>query len=484
MKQIAKRVLLLVLTAMLTLSCVAVYGEEPSFEATYFDMLLSSLVQNYKFDIDTESMAREFAEIILNEHPEKLPELIKIASGKMDMHSDYYTPEELESFMNAFRSEYVGIGVMIQRTIGAVEIVTVFPGSKAEAAGLRVGDRFLAVNGQDVTDFTVEELTQLIKGVPETTVELTVRRGEETLTMQAIRGAVNANTVSYYELEGGVGYMQIASFNGTTPSEVDKADEHFRGKRVKKLIIDLRDNPGGDMISVVHSLGAFVPRGKTVVSIEYARSERNTSLRSVGKVKQKPYYDKIVVLINENSASGAELFAGNIRDYQLGTLVGVTTFGKGTMQEFMNLPSIGGEPLGSIKLTTAEYILPSGEHINGKGIRPDYWEANRSIRFDDSDMEPLDFFKDYQEGDSGKGVLALKQRFSAVGYFVGELDETFDRELTISVKQFQKQANLPATGVVDYQTLRLFSQQLDQTKVLVDEQFAKAYELVLQTKEK
>ncbi len=484
MKQIAKRVLLLVLTAMLTLSCAVVYGEEPTYEAAYFDMVLSSLVKNYKFEIDTESMAREFAEIILNEHPEMLPELIDIASGKMDMHSDYFTPEELTSFMSSFHSEYVGIGVMIQRTVGAVEIATVFPGSKAEAAGLRVGDQFLAVNGQDVTDFTVEELTGLIKGLPETTVELTVRRGTEVLTVQAVRGAVNANTVSYYELENGVGYMQITSFNDTTPAEVDKADEHFRGKRIKKLIIDLRDNPGGDMISVVHSLGAFVPKGKTVVSIEYARSERNTSLRSVGKVKQKPYYDKIVVLINENSASGAELFAGNIRDYQLGTLVGVTTFGKGTMQEFMSLPTIGDKQLGAIKVTTAEYVLPGGEHINGKGVRPDVWEANKTVRFDDSDMAPLDFMRDYQEGDVGTGVLALKQRFYAAGYFVGELDETFDRELTITVRQFQKQAGLPATGVVDYLTLRQFTQYLDQAKVLVDEQFEVAYELVTQTKEK
>ncbi len=484
MKQIAKRVFLLVLTALLTLSCLVAYGEELSYESAYFDMVLSGLIKNYKFEADTEGMAREFAKIILEEHPEKLPELIKIASGKLDQHSIYYPPEELQAFMNAYRSEYVGIGVMIQRALGAVEIVTVFKGSTAAAAGLQVGDRFLEVNGQDVTGFTVEELTGLIKGMPETTLTVTVLRGEERLNFTVTRGAVNANTVSHFELENGVGYMQITSFNGTTPGEVDYADEYFRGKRIKKLIIDLRDNPGGDMISVVQSLGAFVPRGKNVVSIEYARPERNTTLRSVGKVSKRPYYDTIVVLINENSASGAELFAGNIRDYQLGTLVGVTTYGKGTMQEFLNLPPIGEVDLGAIKVTTAEYVLPNGEHINGKGLRPDVWETNRTVRFDDSEMEPLDFMRDYKEGDSGKGVLALKQRFDAAGYFVGEVNETFDYELTLTVKQFQKQHNLPETGVVDYLTLRQFGQYLDEVKFLIDEQFQKALELVQGTSEK
>ena len=290
--------------------------------------------------------------------------------------------------------------------------------------------------------------------------------------------AIKGNTVAYQKLEDGIGYLQIASFNNGTPAEMDAADMFFKQKRLKKLIIDLRDNPGGEMVSVVHTLSYFVPKGKTVISVEYADERRNTSLRSVGNVIRKPYYENIVVLINGESASGAELFAGNIRDYKLGTLVGVTTLGKGTVQEFMNLPSVGGVELGAVKLTTAEYVLPGGDHVNGVGIQPDRWVANRYVRLETKGMEPLDMLRDYKEGDSGNGVLAIKQRFNAVGYFVGEVNDQYDRELTIAVRQYQRASGLAATGVMDYETLNRFSQDLSEFRVEIDEQFNTAMDIL------
>ncbi len=480
MKRIAKKILTVTLATLLTFVCLLTYAEETAvnLESVYFDMVLENIIKNYKFEADAEAVVGEIASRVLAKHPEMLEELIDATASQLDRNTDYYTPEELEAFTTYFNAEYVGIGVTVQRMVGSVGVVSVMAGSTAEAAGVLPGDRFLRVNGQDVTDFAIDDLTALVKGEAGTEVQLTLLRDGRELTFTIVRAAVNAPTVAFEKLENGIGYMQIASFNSNTAGEIGAVDAYCKENKIKKLIIDLRDNPGGELASVVNALGYFVPRGKDIVSIEYRNDLRNTTLRSVGIVGNKPYYTKLVVLINESSASAAELFAGNIRDHQLGTLVGVTSFGKGTVQDFLNLPNLGEQEFGAIKLTTAEYILPGGECIHEVGIKPDYWEANRKVRLDTSKMEAIDYMKDYQEGDSGPGVLALKQRFHAVDYFVGELNDKFDRELTISVKAFQKACGMEPTGVMNLDTLRNFTNYVDGARVLIDEQFNKALELI------
>ena len=478
MKQIAKKLLVIVLAVVMTFGCGAAYAENGIVESAYFDMVLINILKNYKFDVDMPSMVSGIAHKLLEKHPEMLEELIEIAGDQMDQYSGYYSPEELTEFANIFNASYVGIGVTVQRMIGSVGIVSVTPGSTAEAAGILAGDRIVKVDGHDVTDFSVNELVALIQGEEGTEVQITVLRDGKEIPLTVKRAAINGNTVGYRKLENGIGYLQIVSFNGSTPGEIGIADAYFKQEGIRKLIIDLRNNPGGELISVVNSISYFVPRGKNVISIEYANESRNTSLRSVGDIKGTPYYNKIVVLVNGETASGGELFAGNIRDHGLGTLVGVSTLGKGTVQEFMQLPEIGDLKLGSVKLTTAEYLLPGGEHINGKGIMPEHWVANRQVRLDTSEMEPLDLLRDYKEGDSGAGVLAIKQRFNAVGYFVGEVNDQYDRELTITVRQYQRGANLPATGVMDYETLIRFRKDIEAVKVEIDQQLGRALELV------
>ncbi len=482
MKDAMKKILVMFLSALCLFSCVVVQAEEPEdLSAAYFDMVLSGLFDNYKFEADKEGMLRAIAAKALTENPELLEDFIDIASDYLDEHTMYYTPQEVDAFLEAFHAEYVGIGITVQRRVGAVTITSVFPESTAQKAGLMAEDKIMAVNGYDVRDYSVGELSALIRGAAGTEVKITVLRGETYKDFFVLRGTVNASTVSYQELEEGIGYLQITSFNNSTPTDILLADNFFREKKIQKLIIDLRDNPGGDLISVVTSLGFFVPKGKNVVSVEYSDPDRNRTLRSVGSLTA-PYYKNLVVLINENSASGAELFAGNIRDHQLGVLVGITSYGKGTVQEFLNLPPLYDKVFGQIKLTTAEYILPGGEHVNGKGIKPDYHEANRVVRFKEEGLEPLDFLKDYKEGDSGKGVLAIKQRFKVLGMYVGEVDETFDTELSAVVRQFQRSMKLADTGLMDYETMRRFAAVMEQTKLTYDDQFDKAMEIIRQEK--
>ncbi len=478
MKQVTKKICVLLLAVLLTLGGFSAYAADINYAPDYYDMVLDNILRNYKFEIDTASLAGDIARKLLEKHPEMLEELISITADKMDQYSEHLMPDEMEDFSNAFHITYVGIGVTVQRMTGAVGVVSVASGGPAEAAGIKPGDRFIKVEGQDVTYMTVDELVTLIKGEAGTTVTLTVLRDGEELTMTVQRAAVRGKTVGYQKVEDGVGYLQIASFNSTTPSEIGNADSYFRQNGIKKLVIDLRNNPGGEVLSVVHSLGYFVPKGQNIISIFYKNEKRNTTLRSVGQVKNKPYYDKIVVLINGETASGGELFAGNIRDYGLGTLVGVTTHGKGTVQEFMNLPDFGIWPLGAIKLTTAEYVLPGGDHINGEGIKPDVWVANRKVRLDTSMMEPIEPLRNYRMGEKNSSILGIKQRFDAVGLLAGEVNDFFDEDLAFAVRSFQESAGLPVTGVMDYNTVDRFLAEIEEVFIEKDDQLAKALELV------
>ena len=478
--KLTKRILICLLSACMLLSCGAAAAEESdgTYEIAYFNSVLKGLLQNYKFDANGENIARAVAIAALKEHPELLESLINAAADQFDKYTDYYTPEEMQSFTSSLNEEYVGIGVSIHRVSGAVEIESVFVGGPADTAGLKAGDKIIKVGEQDVTNCTVNELVSLVRGEAGTTVQLTVARGEETITAAVTRAAVNERSVSYNVMDNGIGYMRISVFNGKTASEVAEADAFFRGKNIKKLVIDLRNNPGGDLLAVVNSLGFFVPQGKTVVSVEYKDSDKNYSMRSVGDVKT-PYY-QLSVLINESSASGAELFAGNIRDYKLGKLVGVTSYGKGTVQEFMRLRSTVSQPMGQIKLTVAEYVLPGGDKVNKVGIKPDYWVANHKELLKTQDMADMEFGADYGEGTSGSGVLAVKQRLNAMGYFVGEVNDQYDRELTLAVKQFQEAAGLPVNGVMDMDTQTMFANVVREVRVLVDDQLEEAVKLLKQ----
>ncbi|MBE7034623.1 MAG: PDZ domain-containing protein [Ruminococcaceae bacterium] len=473
-----RKLLALLLSFMMLLSAGIVSAEDTAnLETIYYQQVMNTIMHNHPFEVNTEDIARAVAKAALAKHPELLEELIAETVGQLDDYTTYLTQEETTDFSNFVNAEYVGIGVSIERIVGAIEVTGVFSGSPAEQAGISAGDRFIQVDGQDVTDYNVNQLMDLVRGEAGTTVQLTMERDGKRMEFLVARAAVEQNSVNYAEIEPGMGYLQITIFNGKTPSEIKEADKFFRERKIKKIMIDLRDNPGGELLGVVGALGYFVPNGKNVVSIRYGNEARNTTLRSVGGLKSR-YYTNIAVLVNENSASGAELFAGNIRDHGLGKLVGCRTFGKGTVQEFVNLMNNDAHQLGTIKLTTAEYYLPGGDRVHDVGIYPQYNIENRVGRLDTSAFEPMQFAESFQKGDSGKAILALKQRFSALGYYVGEIDDQYDGELVLSVKQFQQGYGLPVSGVMDMDTQTLFSSTVNRARVTYDDQYDRAYELL------
>ncbi len=469
-----KRFFGILLSLVLLFSSFSVFAEENvSEEVAYYRDYLDGLSENYKFEVDHEKVLQSVTDRLLEKHPELLTEILDATADGFDKHTDYFKPEELISFNQSLNTEYVGIGVTIQKEEGGITVTAVSEGGPAASAGILPGDVFIGVDGEDVSGYTLDELTAIVRGKEGTEVKVTVKRGEEHLSFTVVRAAINQGSVFYDVLDDGIGYLQITVFNTNTPIELLDADAFFKERGIKKLIIDLRDNPGGDMLGVVLSLGYFVPIGKPVIYAEYKDEARNFLLKSVGPLRGEPYYE-LSVLVNGGSASGAELFAGNIQHYGLGTVVGTTTYGKGTIQEMLYLPELSGYELGTVKLTTGEYFVPEKQKVNGVGIKPDHWVVNRWTKLKLDEFEPVVYADEYKEGDVGSGVLALKERMHAVGYDVGEVNETYDHAFAVSVRAMQKDLGIEPTGVFDISTQINFVNLSEEVKVFQDDQLKAA----------
>ena len=217
----------------------------------------------------------------------------------------------------------------------------------------------------DIQGLEMSKVSSLIKGPVGTKVKLKVKRGEKTLSFQVTRGTIAVNPVEYKTLENNIGYIELKEFTGQATKEVNKALRSFDNKNVNKLILDLRDNPGGLLSEAISISRLFVTKGP-IVHIR----EKNKALLTHTSGLEKPKY-KLVVLVNEDSASASEIVAGAVKDRKAGSLVGTKTYGKGTVQSMMPLSD------GSmVKLTIAEYLTPNKTSINGIGIQPDYTIEN------------------------------------------------------------------------------------------------------------
>lgn len=282
-----------------------------------------------------------------------------------DPYTCYYSVEELNELMQQTSGIYYGIGayVSLDETGLYPMIVAPIAGSPAEEADLRPGDIIYEINGESTYGKNLDNAVALIKGKEGTKVELTIVRSTETdyLHVELIRRRVEAPTVTSEMLEDDIAYIQISEFSDITVSQFADALATARGSGMKGLILDLRSNPGGSLTSVVDIAKMLLPEGLIVYT------EDKYGYRDEYFCDGKRAFDKpMVVLINGGSASASEVLSGAIKDYELGTLVGTTTFGKGIVQQVLQL-SDGS----AIKITTSSYYSPKGTNIHGSGIEPD-----------------------------------------------------------------------------------------------------------------
>lgn len=287
-----------------------------------------------------------------------------LISGLNDPYSRYYTAEQYEEENTSSEGSYTGIGVVMQQdTEGGGKIVQCYEGASGEQAGLKVDDVITAVDGKDVTQMEISDIASMIKGSAADSVTLTIKReGEDTpLEIKVPVRNVEIKSVSCEMLDDQIGYIRISQFIGVTEEQYREAFKTLKDQNMEKLVVDLRGNPGGLLTSVCGILRQILPEGLIVYT------EDKYGNREEEKCDGKNQLDMpLAVLVNENSASASEIFAGAVKDYGIGTIVGTTTYGKGVVQSIQPL-SDGS----AVKLTVSNYYTPKGNNINKKGIEPD-----------------------------------------------------------------------------------------------------------------
>ena len=293
-----------------------------------------------------------------------------IYSGMMkglgDPYTVYYTAEEFAKINEETSGTYSGIGALLSQDpkTGICTVINVFKGSPAEEAGLQAKDILFSVDGKEITGEDLDYfVSTYIRGESGSSVKLVVLRGEtrEELTLDITRRSIDVPTVEYEMKEGGVGYVCILQFDLVTPDQFEQAIEELTKQGMKALVLDLRNNPGGVLQSAVKMLDYMLPDGLLVYTAGRS-GVGDKYYSSDGHEVKLP----TALLINGNSASCSEIFAGAYRDFHAATLVGTKSFGKGIVQFVL--------PLGdgsAVKLTTQHYYTPSGFDLHGKGIEPD-----------------------------------------------------------------------------------------------------------------
>ena len=279
-----------------------------------------------------------------------------------DKYTMYYTADEYKALKESTNGKFYGIGAVCQLSgEGGVLLVDVYDNGAGYQAGLRSGDRVVNVDGRDITDMELSSAVALIKGDKGTSVTLEVIRGTERLTFSAVRDAVEAKTVSYTLLDNNIGYLSISQFEEVTTKQFKAAVEDLQSQGMKGLVIDIRNNPGGLLDTVVGMLKYMLPDGLIV----YTEDKQGNRKEYKGQDNDE-FNLPLAVIVNGNRASASEIFAGAIQDYGKGTIIGTQTYGKGIVQTVK--PLTDGS---AIKFTIAKYFTPKGQDIHGKGVTPD-----------------------------------------------------------------------------------------------------------------
>ncbi len=282
-----------------------------------------------------------------------------------DPHTSYMDPDQYSQLNSTLQGEYEGIGAEVDTSTKPLTIVSPFPGSPAEKAGLKPGDAVLAIDGKDVSSLDGNLVIRQIKGPAGSKVNLTIARpGQaETFDVEVTRAQINLPNQESRMLEGNVAYIRLYTFSTDTARDLRTALRTLLKQNPKGLILDLRYNGGGFLNSSIDVASEFIKSG-VIVTEEYGDgSQEKLNAQGGGLATEIP----LVVLVNEGTASASEIVAGAIQDYGRGQLVGVTTFGKGSVQ----LPVELKNNEGVIRVTIARWLTPNGRQINDVGLEPD-----------------------------------------------------------------------------------------------------------------
>ncbi len=340
--------------------------EETTKKATYgrYTPKSPQLTDEVIEKIDTLMQVIDYYYLYDYDEDEMIDAIYKAVMDSLgDPYSIYYTEEEYNSFLESSSGSYCGIGVVVQQNMqtGIVTAVRPYQNCPGYEAGIRPGDLILAVDGTDITGMDLNAAVALIRGEEGTSVTITLQRDEEKFDVEVTRRHIDVETVTYRMLDDNIGYIQVDEFDEVTAKQFSEALDTLIDQGMEALVIDIRNNPGGLLNVVVDMLDEILPEG-VIVSVK-DKNGKTEEYRSDAETKLDV---PLAVLVNGNSASASEIFAGAVKDYGVGTIVGTTTFGKGIVQTIFSLNDGTG-----MKLTIEDYYTPSGNSIHKIGVSPD-----------------------------------------------------------------------------------------------------------------
>ncbi|MBN2040574.1 MAG: S41 family peptidase [Spirochaetes bacterium] len=299
-----------------------------------------------------------------------------------DPYSRFLDEEAFITLKEETTGKFVGIGIEITIKDGEIVVISPIEDTPAMKEGILSGDVIIKVDDVVTKDKNLSEIIKLIKGLPNTDVKLTIRRTgyDEPMDFTIKRVPIKIKTVDYGILKeyNNIGYLKVKVFSAETAKDIENSLNFFNKNAIKKVIVDLRWNPGGLLDKAISITDFFLAKDKIIVS---TRGREGTGDVSEFKALMAPLYNgELVVLVNNGSASASEIFSGAIKDNNRGKLIGTRTFGKGSVQKFFNV----NENIG-VTLTIARYYTPSGVSIHGKGIVPDFVVKQPQISKQDSE---------------------------------------------------------------------------------------------------
>ncbi|MEE3952875.1 S41 family peptidase [Peribacillus frigoritolerans] len=384
-----------------------------------------------------------------------------------DPYSAYMDKNEASSFHESISSSFEGIGAEIQEQDGQIMVVSPIKGSPAEKAGVKPNDIILSVDGKSVEGLSSSEAVLKIRGEKGTKVDLSISRAGESepIKLTIKRDTIPIETVYAEMLDDGVAKIQVTSFSEHTVQELKTALEEMSKKDMKGLVLDLRGNPGGLLDQAIEMASLFIPNGEVVLQIE-ERSGNKEVYKSENDGELKI---PVVVLIDDGSASASEIVAAAVSESADIPLIGVKSFGKGTVQTAQDFKDGS-----NFKYTAAKWLTPEGNWIHKKGIKPDI-----TVKLPDYASLPyISPDKELKASDSSSEVKAAEEMLKEAGHDPGKIDGFFDEATTNAVIAFQKEQKIKETGTIkDDTTVKLM--QVIREKILKnDTQVKKAVEVL------
>lgn len=390
-----------------------------------------------------------------------------IVDSLKDPYTNYMGPEQTKQLYQTLTSSIEGIGVEFKEEDGYFVVVTPIAGSPSEKAGLRPGDRILAVNGVNLVGMNGNEAVLHVRGPKGSEAKLLIERAgvEKPFEVVVIRDTIPLETVWSEMLSDSIGIIRIGRESERTADEFVKAMDQLKAKGMQGLIIDLRQNPGGLTNQVVKIAEVFLPKDKVIYQEQYREGEPAIHRSQAESVTEIP----VVVLIDKGSASAAEILAGALKESGGVPLVGETTYGKGTVQTVHTF-----EDQSTIKYTIAQWLTPNGNQIHEKGIKPDY-----EVRLPDYAYLPyVHLEREYKLGEQDPVLATVQKVLQALGHDPGRTDGLLDEGTARAVQAFQAEGGLPQTGAINPATVQKAYLLLRDKIIETDPQEAKAVEVL------